>query len=322
MFACHPTSHLLLHEQNGYKELCGFSSRIIQPTRSSSTAASLHDPPLLYEHLQDVDLDDVSTLILELPHRELGGKVTPWEDILKIQQHLRERSVAFHCDGARIFEATTGYDDKDLSELSKPFDSIYISFYKGLGGLSGAMLLGSADFCQQARVWLRRFGGNLYRLLPYAVAGWVGYQRYWKLQRGMESNAKQQNYESSVPFLTFLEKKKKLVRIVKALSGLETDGISFDDVASFEPSTPQVNMVHLFLRPSLADCNKVRDQIEQQRGVNIFHRIRPLNENDTAFAWGYRCTIEISVGQANGMVPDETWVEAWKDFVKHASRAE
>ena len=28
-----------------------------------------------------------------------------------------------------------------LSEICSPFDSVYVSFYKGLGGISGAMLV-------------------------------------------------------------------------------------------------------------------------------------------------------------------------------------
>jgi threonine aldolase len=325
-FACHPTSHLLLHEQDGYHELCGFSSRIIQPMNENDSSQeqqpqpqqSCHSSPLLYEHLKDVNLDDVSTLILELPHRELGGKVTPWEDVLQIQRHLQEKSVMFHCDGARIFEATTGYDGKTLSELAKPFDTIYISFYKGLGGLSGAMLLGSADFCQHARVWLRRFGGNLFTVLPYAVTGWAGYQRYWKLRDVLMTEGsitQQTSGMTSLPTLTFSEKKEKLVRIVKTLS----DDVSFRKVASFEPSTPQVNMVHLFLRPTLEDCTKIRDNIEKQSGINIFHRLRPLNYKDKALANGFRCYMEFSMGQANGIIPDELWIESWKEFVKQAS---
>lgn len=138
--------------------------------------------PLSLEHVQEClkphETDEISTLFVELPHRELGGKITPWEDILKMQQLCKNEKIAFYCDGARIFEATTG-NQETLAKLAEPFDSLYISFYKGLGGLSGAMLMGDKEFCREARIWLRRFGGNLYTLLPYAISGWSGYRRYW-----------------------------------------------------------------------------------------------------------------------------------------------
>merc|ERR1719276_761218 len=94
----------------------------------------------------------LSTLIIELPHRELGGRLTPWEDVISIGELCKKNGVKYHCDGARIFEASAGYG-KSLSELADPFDSFYISFYKGLGSISGAMLMGNKEFCDEARVW-------------------------------------------------------------------------------------------------------------------------------------------------------------------------
>jgi threonine aldolase len=51
----------------------------------------------------------LSTLIIELPHRELGGRLTPWEDVISIGELCKKNGVKYHCDGARIFEASAGY---------------------------------------------------------------------------------------------------------------------------------------------------------------------------------------------------------------------
>ena len=51
---------------------------------------------------------------------------------------------------------------------------VYVSFYKGLGGLSGSMLLGEDDVIAEAREWRRRHGGTLFQLWPYAAAGLAG----------------------------------------------------------------------------------------------------------------------------------------------------
>ena len=74
---------------------------------------------------------------------------------------LRSRSPT----GARLWEATPAYAPHSRAEICALFDSVYVSAYKGLGGLSGALLVGKASFTAQARVWLRRFGGNLYTLV-------------------------------------------------------------------------------------------------------------------------------------------------------------
>eukprot|EP00980_Cylindrotheca_fusiformis_P005242 scaffold1120_cov127-Cylindrotheca_fusiformis.AAC.4 len=299
-FICHATSHLLLHEQNGFRELCGLAE-VVLPRQGPGTGIGA--PPLLFSQLLEVDLSRVSSLILELPHRELGGKLTPWEDILQIQHYLTEHDVAFHCDGARIFEASPGYK-KSVKELAKPFDSVYVSFYKGLGSpLGGAILLGNKDFCNEARVWLRRFGGNLYSLLPYVVAAKAGYRTH---------------FGSPGPStLSFREKGAKLARITRILSSK-----GFDEVGKFEPSVPLVNMVHCYLRPSLDTCNTIRDTIQDECGISIFHRISSLNENDAGYEEGYRCRLEIYVGQANGLVEDELWIRSWMQFCDLASTLE
>ena len=334
-FICHRTSHLLLHEQDGYRELCGLDA-IILP--HNDIGLGLGASPLLYQHVQDyfeeqrqnndngndVRESMISTIMLELPHRELGGKITPWEDIIQLRKFATTHDIKLHCDGARIFEATTatGYNQHNkslLAELVDPFDSVYISFYKGLGGMSGAMLLGSKEFCDEARVWLRRFGGNLYTLLPYAVSGWAGYKRHWKdrtkINNGDDENNNDDNVEQ--PMMTFQDKKDKLVHIVKELSSSSNNQKS---ILLFEPSIPEVNMVHCYLRPSKETCELIRDEIiNEYNGISIFHRSRPIEEEEdgvdyVAFQKGYRCKFELSIGEANGNIPTKIWIQAWSAF--------
>lgn len=78
----------------------------------------------------------------------------------------------------RIWEASGAHSGSHtVADIAGHFDSCYVSFYKGVGGMTGAMLLGGTEFCEEARVWLRRFGGNLYTLAPYAVSCWAGFRR-------------------------------------------------------------------------------------------------------------------------------------------------
>ena len=116
-FLCHPSCHLLLHEENAYKELLGMDAI---PVTSSSSDGSIHISPLRYEDVELVLKNEcetspsslesmITSLILELPHRELGGKLTPWSDVKKIRQLCDKEGIKFHCDGARIFEASAGY---------------------------------------------------------------------------------------------------------------------------------------------------------------------------------------------------------------------
>ena len=110
-FSVHRTSHLLLHEGEGYFKLLGMDA-VILPI-GTQPCGGLDGGTLGVEPLRYVDaegaIDESSSLIVELPHRELGGKLTPWEDIPRMAGLCREKNVAIHCDGARIFEAAAGY---------------------------------------------------------------------------------------------------------------------------------------------------------------------------------------------------------------------
>jgi threonine aldolase len=88
----------------------------------------------------------------------------------------RERGVPLHLDGARIWESAP-YLGHSPAEIAGLADSVYVSLYKGLGGLSGAALAGPEDEVAQARVWRSRMGGTLFSLMPFAVAALRGLDR-------------------------------------------------------------------------------------------------------------------------------------------------
>jgi threonine aldolase len=80
-----------------------------------------------------------------------------------------ERGARVHLDGARLWESQPFYD-RPHAEIAALADSVYVSFYKGLGGMAGAVLAGPADLVAQARRWRTRHGGTLFILAPYAIA--------------------------------------------------------------------------------------------------------------------------------------------------------
>src|SRR5262249_62243934 len=63
---------------------------------------------------------------------------------------------------------------RTLTEIARPFDSVYVSFYKILGGIAGAALLGDEATVAHARVWTRRLGGNLVSQYPMLLAARAG----------------------------------------------------------------------------------------------------------------------------------------------------
>jgi threonine aldolase len=132
-------------------------------------------------HQQVLTLDDVSQLnpdttaaiIIETPMREIGGVLPSWEDLVSIRTWCQEHDIKMHLDGTRIWQTTEFYQ-RSLAQIASLFDSIYVSFYKGLGGIFGAALLGTAALIEQARIWACRAGGNPITLYPEVIAARAG----------------------------------------------------------------------------------------------------------------------------------------------------
>jgi threonine aldolase len=88
-------------------------------------------------------------------------------------QAARDRDAIVHFDGARLWECTS-YFGKALEEIAALADSVYVSFYKSLGGMSGAALAGPAELIAETRAWRHRYGGQLFQQFPAALSALAG----------------------------------------------------------------------------------------------------------------------------------------------------
>ena len=162
--AFHPTSHLELHEDKAYQRLHGLIGRLVGDPR---TLLTLDD-------LQSIT-EPLAALLLELPQREIGGQLPAWEDLCAQVEWARQAGAAVHLDGARLWDVQPYYD-RSYAEIAALFDTVYVSFYKLLGGISGACLLGEPDVIDEARSWRSRHGGTLFAMWPYAASALAGLQ--------------------------------------------------------------------------------------------------------------------------------------------------
>src|SRR6266540_4458614 len=122
--AFHPTCHLELHEEKGYERLHGLHARLVGDPNRLITLADL-----------EAIREPLAALLLELPQREIGGLLPDWDDLVAQAGWAREHDVALHLDGARLWEAGPFYG-REYAEIAGLFGSVYVSFYKGLGGLA------------------------------------------------------------------------------------------------------------------------------------------------------------------------------------------
>lgn len=144
----HPLAHPLLHEEGGWHHLLALD---VSPLGEA-------DRPVLARDLEDAPRLDLG--FIELPVREAGGVLPTNDELDELVTAACERGVLLHLDGARLWEASVGLD-RGTADIGRLFDSVYVSLYKGIGGLSGAVLAGDREFIAEARLWRRRMGGTL-----------------------------------------------------------------------------------------------------------------------------------------------------------------
>jgi threonine aldolase len=115
-------------------------------------------------------LVSTAAIAVENTHNFGGGTVQPITEIEKLSRQARERGIAMHLDGARIWNAhiATG---TPLVEFGRHFDTISVCLSKGLGAPIGSIALGSKELIGQARIWRKRYGAGMRQVGLMAAAG-------------------------------------------------------------------------------------------------------------------------------------------------------
>ena len=83
-------------------------------------------------------------VVVENTHNRGGGKIFPAGEVDAIAKTARDKGLALHLDGARIWNASAA---SGISErgLAAPFDTVSVCFSKGLGAPVGSALLGNRE---------------------------------------------------------------------------------------------------------------------------------------------------------------------------------
>jgi threonine aldolase len=182
---------------------------------------------------------------------------------------VRSQGAAVHLDGARLWECTPYYD-RTPAEISAPFDTVYVSLYKGLGGLAGCCLAGEEDVIGEARVWRRRHGGTLFGMWPNAASGLAALRKRLPLMP--------RYYEHTLA-------------ITDAIRGIRN--------VEIVPDPPQTPMMHLHLRVDEKAFLTAARRIAEEQSIFTWPRTSPGATPSTR-------VVEFTVGDATlHFNPDE-----------------
>jgi threonine aldolase len=154
----HPMCHLDTHESGAYVRLHHLTGR---PAGDRDRLLGLDDLKAIAE--------PPAALVLELPQRDLGGQQPTWAELQEHTDWARDQGAAVHLDGARLWESAAGYGRPE-TDIAALFDSVYVSFYKGIGALPGCCVAGPAGIIAELREWRQRMGGTLFGMWPNAAS--------------------------------------------------------------------------------------------------------------------------------------------------------
>ncbi len=246
----HPWCHLENHENGAHLRLHQLVGR---PIGGRNRLIELEDLAKVAE--------PIAALLLELPQRDLGGSLPDWDDLVAQVAWARERGAAPHLDGARLWEASAGYS-RTPAEISALFDTVYVSFYKGIGALPGCCVAGSEEVVAQVREWRHRLGGMLFALWPGAASALALLP-----ERLAEMPAR-------------LEHARAIAEALHLVEGVEV-----------VPEAPQTPMMHLLLEVSLEEFKDNARRLAEDQLLWTFSQA--FDTEDPS-----RVRVELSVGRA------------------------
>jgi len=158
-------SHVVNYELSAMAAHAGVLARAIPSERGWLTLEQVKKAvrPLAYYVAR------TGLIVLENTHNMKGGTIYPQPEAERVIAYAHEQRIPVHLDGARIFNAAVA-QTKELSDLTKRFDSVMFCFSKGLGAPIGSMLVGSRDFIAEARIVRKRMGGGMRQVGILAAA--------------------------------------------------------------------------------------------------------------------------------------------------------
>ncbi len=165
---CDKWAHVYNFEGGGAAFNSGISCCLLDGDRGMFTAEQVQ---LAINDPENYHLPITSLVAVENTTNKGGGACWDFKELQKIRKVCDENGLAYHLDGARLFNAlvATGENPKQYGDL---FDTISICLSKGLGAPIGSVLLGTKASIKKA-VRIRKLYGGAMRQVGYLAAAGI-----------------------------------------------------------------------------------------------------------------------------------------------------
>lgn len=163
---CEEGAHVYFYEAGGIAFNSAASVRLLKGDRGRFTAAQVFENI----NVENIHFPKTSLVCVENTCNRGGGSYYTIAQLKAITAVCRQHQLAFHLDGARLFNALIATNDRP-QQYGEIFDSISICLSKGLGAPVGSLLLGNKAFVKEARRVRKVFGGGMRQAGIIAAGG-------------------------------------------------------------------------------------------------------------------------------------------------------
>ena len=164
---CDKYAHVYNYEGGGAAFNAGVTCKLIDGDRGMFTVEQLKEA---VAGRSDIHVPFTSLVCIENTTNKGGGACWNFSELEKLQKVSKENNLAFHLDGARLFNALVAKNETP-KQYGALFDTISICLSKGLGAPIGSILLGSKEYIARALRIRKLFGGAMRQVGFLASAG-------------------------------------------------------------------------------------------------------------------------------------------------------
>jgi threonine aldolase len=162
-------AHIFLFEQGGSAALGGVHTRPVPNQADGKLDLSQIEAAIRTENEH---FPVTRLLAVENTHNRCGGRALPVEYMDAAGALAHRHGLAFHVDGARLWNAAVALDVSP-ARLLQEVDSVSVCLSKGLGAPVGSVVAGSKEFMRKARRNRKVVGGSMRQAGVIAAAGIV-----------------------------------------------------------------------------------------------------------------------------------------------------
>jgi threonine aldolase len=153
---CDHKSHIYLYEGGGTAFNSLVSLKLLEGDRGRLTASQIKEAI----NPDDIHFASTSLISLENTMNKGGGSCYSLTELRQIKALADANGLKMHLDGSRLFNALVATGDNPL-EYGQLFDTITVSFSKGLGAPVGSCLIMKGEYFEKARRVRKVLGGGM-----------------------------------------------------------------------------------------------------------------------------------------------------------------